>query len=193
MNYLAHCFLSCSEEDLLVGNFIADSIKNKDLILLDDRVREGVYLHRKIDTYTDTHPIVKLGTSRLHKRHGKYAPVIIDIYFDYLLVKNWQKYSGQTLDAFTKETYLSLANRSEEMPDKLRLALPRMIENNWLMSYGTEDGIRFTFSRVQKRVKRPELLEGAMDSLLDDFEAFNEEFNRFFPDVLEYVLKECPC
>lgn len=193
MNYLAHCFLSCSEEDLLIGNFIADSIRNSDLPGLSERVREGVYIHRKIDTYTDNHPLVRQGTKRLHAKHGKYAGVLLDIFFDYLLVKNWATYSGQDLAAWTQNIYRIFETRMEDIPPKLRRSLPYMIADNWLMRYGTEEGLRFTFSKMKNRVRYPEMFSGATDSLLADLDAFNEEFNLFFPDVIAMVEGECAC
>lgn len=191
MNYLAHCFLSCDEEDILIGNFIADSIRNKDLNDLSAGVREGVFLHRKIDTYTDMHPLVKQGTARLHPFHRKYAAVIIDIFYDYLLVRNWEKFSGQDLANWTQEIYAILRKREADIPLKLRRNLPYMIADNWLMRYGTEEGLRFTFSKMKQRVKVPLLFENATDNLLREVEKFDEEFNDFFPDVIAFVNAEC--
>lgn len=193
MNYLAHCFLSCSEEDLLIGNFIADSIRNKDLPALSERVREGVFLHRKIDTYTDIHPMTRQGTARLHSQHGKYAAVIIDIYFDYLLVNNWEKYSSQNLSDWTQNIYEILQRRSGDIPLKMRKHLPEMIADNWLMRYGTEEGLRFTFSKMRKRLKYPDMFDGATDNLLQNYDAFDKEFQQFFPEVITYVEGECGC
>ena len=82
MNYLAHLFLSCQDEDLVIGNFIADSIRNKEVATFSPAIQQGISLHRKIDAYTDSHPIVRLSTRRLHPHHHKYAPVVIDIFFD---------------------------------------------------------------------------------------------------------------
>ena len=193
MNYLAHCLLSCSEEDLLIGNFIADSIRNKDLDALLPRVRDGVYLHRKIDSYTDTHAMTRLGTARLHASHGKYASVIIDIYFDYLLVKNWERYTSQDLGEWTQNIYEILQRRKADIPLKMRKNLPFMIKDNWLMRYGTEEGLRFTFDKMKSRLKYPEMFDGATDNLLNNYDAFEKEFHQFFPEVVAYVDSECGC
>lgn len=193
MNYLAHCFLSCSEEDLLIGNFIADSIRNKDLDALLPRVRAGVVLHRKIDSYTDTHPMTRLGTARLHQYHGKYASVVIDIYFDYLLVKNWDRYTSQDLGEWTQNIYEILQRREADIPLKMRKHLPAMIKDNWLMRYGTEEGLRFTFDKMRSRLKYPEMFDGATDNLLNNYDAFEKEFYQFFPEVVAYVDAECGC
>ena len=193
MNYLAHCFLSCSEEDLLIGNFIADSIRNRDLPALHERVRDGVMLHRKIDTFTDVHPITRQGTARLHPHHGKYAGVVIDIFYDYLLVNNWEKYSGEDPAAWTQNIYRILEKRQTDIPPKLQRSLPHMIRDNWLLRYGTEEGLRFTFSKMKNRVKYPDMMAGAVDNLLNNYAAFNAEFNLFFPEVIAYVEGECKC
>lgn len=193
MNYLAHCFLSCSEEDLLIGNFIADSIRNRDLAALSEGVRAGVMLHRKIDSFTDRHPLTRAGTARLHARHGKYAGVIIDIFYDYLLVKNWARYSAEDLGKWTQKVYRLLEKRSDDLPPGLRRNVPYMIRDNWLMRYGTEAGLRFTFDRMKVRVKYPALFAGATDSLLMNLAAFNRDFNLFFPEVVDFTEGECGC
>ncbi|MEL7021319.1 MAG: DUF479 domain-containing protein, partial [Bacteroidota bacterium] len=84
MNFLAHLFLSCNDESLLIGNFIADAIRNRDLKQYSKAIQSGVLLHRKIDSYTDNHPIIRKGTKRLRPQHRKYAAVVIDVFYDYL-------------------------------------------------------------------------------------------------------------
>jgi len=65
MNFLAHIFLSQHNEDWMIGNLIADFISNRDLDSLNVGVREGVMMHRQIDTFTDSHPVVKKSVRRL--------------------------------------------------------------------------------------------------------------------------------
>ncbi|MEM6697160.1 MAG: hypothetical protein AAF599_02100 [Bacteroidota bacterium] len=84
MNYLAHLFLSCEDEELLIGNFIADFVKNRYREELSPRVLEGIQLHRVIDSFTDRHPVVVQTTRLLHPKHHKYSPVLMDVFFDYL-------------------------------------------------------------------------------------------------------------
>lgn len=83
MNYMAHIYLSHGKEEQLLGNFIADFVGNKDLVNYGKKVIEGIMLHRKIDSFTDNHDIVRKGTKRLRSIQGKYAPVVIDIIYDY--------------------------------------------------------------------------------------------------------------
>ena len=190
MNFLAHFFLSCGDENLMLGNFLADYVSNATVRDYPAAIQEGVQLHRKIDSYTDTHPEVLRGVRRLYSRHGKYAPVLVDVFYDYFLAINWGAYSGQPFDAFTQKAYRVLEQNMDLMPEGLQQRLPLMIADDWLKAYGSHNGIDYTFYRMKRRVSRPEYLEGALDSLIRDFEALNGEFNRFFPDVIGFVREE---
>lgn len=193
MNFLAHIYLSCDNEDLLIGNFIADFIRNKEVPNFSPEIQKGIILHRQIDTFTDEHPLVKKGTRRLQEAHHKYAPVIVDVWYDYLLANNWDRYSGESLDDFCEGVYQVLEKRIDELPLKLQKRLPMMIEHKWLQAYGTNDGIRYTFKRLSERLSKPEYLDGVVDNLLGFNEEMTEEFNLFFPEVIEYVRENCNC
>jgi len=193
MNYLAHLFLSCQDDDLVIGNFIADSIRNKELQTYSSAIQQGIILHRKIDSFTDKHPIVRQGTRRLHPHHGKYAPVVIDIFFDNLLAHNWHRYSSESLPDFAQKMYRLLAKRQLDLPLKMQKYVPNMIASNWLEKYGTKEGLQYTFERMDKRTKFPSNFKNAVSHLEADFDAFNDEFNLFFPDVQQMVLDFCGC
>lgn len=193
MNFLAHLFLSCEREFLIVGNFMADFIRNRDLVSLPGSIIEGVHLHRKIDSYTDNHPVVRQAMRRLYPNHHKYASVVIDVFYDYFLAKNWERYSDRSLLAFTDETYRVLLRNKEIMPPFLQQRLEMMVEDDWLIIYTHVEGLNRTFRRLQRRVSRPELLEGATNTLLKYEEELDEEFQLFFPDVIAYVRDECLC
>jgi len=193
MNFLAHIYLSCDNEDLLIGNFIADFIRNKEVSNFSPEVQKGIILHRQIDTFTDEHPLVRKGTRRLLKAHHKYAPVIVDVWYDYLLANNWERYSGESLDDFSEGIYRILEKRIDELPEKLQKRLPIMIKHKWLQAYGTDVGIRYTFKRLSERLSKPEYMNGVVDNLLSFNKEMTEEFNLFFPEVIEYVRKNCKC
>ncbi|MCB0518258.1 MAG: DUF479 domain-containing protein [Lewinellaceae bacterium] len=187
MNFLAHLFLSGNEEHLIVGNFLGDFLSNKEIANLPRPIEEGVRLHRKIDSFTDQHPIVKIGSKRLQPVHGKYAPVILDVFHDFLLANNWEKYSTQLIEEFAGGVYQVLQNHLHLMPDFLQERLPLMIADDWLVRYGTEDGLRFTLSRLKLRSSAPRYFDNAVESLQKDYHLFNDEFNRFFPEAIAIV------
>lgn len=177
----------------MIGNFIADFVRNKDLARYEAGVVEGVYLHRKIDHYTDNHPIVRQGSHRLRARHGKYAPVLIDLFYDYLLVQHWNQYSSLPLQQFVDQTYQTLERNIHLMPTKLQQILPHWIADNWLPGYGTDDGLAFAIHRMKRRVSKPDLLNDPIVSLKENFEALDIEFQQFFPEVQAFVKAACGC
>lgn len=189
MNFLAHLYLSGENEELLIGNFVADFIRNREVATYSKGIQKGIQLHRKIDYYTDNHPIVRKGTHRLQANHRKYAPVVLDVLFDYLLANNWEKYSEEPIADYTQRVYRILAKNRAILPAKIGNRLPEMIADNWLVKYGWDDGLNYVFERMKKRVSKPELLNNAVASLKADYDLFEEEFNAFFPEVIEYVKK----
>ncbi len=193
MNYLAHLFLSCHDDDLMIGNFIADSIRNKEVANYSEGIQQGISLHRKIDSFTDNHPIVRQSTRRLHPHHHKYAPVVIDVFFDNLLANNWQLYASETLPDFAKRMYAILTKRQLDLPLKMQKYVPSMVANDWLQKYGTTDGLQYTFERMDKRTKFKSNFVNAVSHLQADYELYEQEFNLFFPDVIEMANEFCRC
>ena len=187
MNYLAHLFLSCDNEDHLLGNFIADSIKRPEGLVFSQSIKEGIKLHKLIDQYTDTHPLVKQSTKRLHHKHHKYSSVVIDIWYDHLLAKNWNKYSDISLRLFADKMYSILKRRVGDMPSKMKLNLPAMAADDWLMKYAEMDGMLEMFARLSKRVSRPELLLDVKETFLEAEEGLEADFQEFFPYLQRYI------
>ena len=188
MNFLAHLFLSFDDHDIMIGNFIADMIKNKDVITYSQAVQKGITLHRKIDYYTDIHPKVKEGTKLMQPYHRKYSPVVVDVFYDYLLSKNWEKYSTESLEDFAQRTYKILHNRIDDMPPNLKKRLPSMIAHDWLQGYSKKEGLHYTFERMKSRLSKPEQLQNVVDNLMKHEEELNDGFNIFFPEMIEYVI-----
>ena len=119
--------------------------------------------------------------------------MLVDIYYDYLLSLAWDTYDGRSLRAFTNQTYETLRDYRSYMPERIAERTERMIQDDWLFRYQTAEGIERTFYFMRRRVSKPELFEGATNSLLDHQAAYEAEFASFFPDVIEYVRKECLC
>jgi len=190
MNFLAHLFLTYNEEELTVGNYIADFIRNRHLSMFDDRVVQGVMIHRFIDQFTDTHPSVLASTRILHERHGKYAPVVIDVFYDYILTKNWHLFTDIELREFCDTTYSVLNSNSELFPDYLRDITYRMIADDFLIKYGTIDGLNKTFYRIGRRAKFESNFESAVLDLEEHYDAINNGFLEFFPEIVDAVKQE---
>ena len=135
MNFLAHIYLSGEDEGITIGNFIADGIKGKKYKKFPLKIQKGILLHREIDTYTDSHPIVKQSTARLHKNYSHYSGVIVDILYDHFLAKNWNQYHELPLDEYVENFYDLLRNNFTILPTRIQRMMPYMIADNWLLMF----------------------------------------------------------
>lgn len=191
MNHLAHFVLSGDDDDLAMGNFVADFITNRQLPDFREGVQRGIHLHRAIDAFTDAHPVVKQSTKRLHPFHHKYSPVIVDVYYDFLLAKNWEKCQAigpsVSLPVFVEKAYNLLTSRAKEMPERLQMFLPRMVADNFLMKPTTFEGLNKSFERIEKATHFPSNFSNAAGHLEEFLSEFDAEFCLFFPDLQNHV------
>src|SRR5690606_39969566 len=61
---------------ILVGNFIGDFVRGDIASRFEPEIVQGIYLHREIDDFTDSHPSVKAAQELLKPQFGRYALVI---------------------------------------------------------------------------------------------------------------------
>lgn len=167
----------------MIGNFIADGIRGNQFTHLDYEIQQGIKLHREIDTFTDAHPIVRKSKRRLHKRYGLYAGVVIDIFYDHYLARNWGKYSAIPLDLYVDQVYELLQNNFEILPEKTQEMLPFMIEYNWLYNYQFQEGIERVMNGMNRRTKN----RGQINLAIEDLKAldceFQQDFTQFFKEL----------
>ncbi len=186
MNYLAHVYLSHNNEDLMIGNFIADHVKGKAIMDFSDEIRAGIVLHREIDQYTDSHPVFLKSKMRLANNYRKYAGVIVDMFYDHFLAANWNDYSDEGLEEYTKRNYKILMKKFIILPRKTKYILPFMAKSNWLMNYGSFEGLHRALSGMAKRTPYESRMEKATVDLKIDYELYKQEFREFFPEVINF-------
>lgn len=185
MNYLAHLFLSQKKPSITLGNFLGDIVKVKNVPKLPKDIQLGIELHRKIDEFTDQHPFVKQAVSLIQPHQGRYAAVAVDIYFDFFLCQNWNKYSQETLDDFSEWCNKLIIGHLELVPQKYKAQVQLMTNHNWLKSYSDLGGLHYTFMKVKQRAKFENKFELATVHLEQNQEKLNHNFNNFFPELLE--------
>ncbi|PCH94680.1 MAG: hypothetical protein COB85_05375 [Bacteroidetes bacterium] len=187
MNFLAHLYLSGNDDDILIGNFIADSVKGSALKNYTDPIQEGIILHRKIDAFTDSHPVVLKGKVRLRPKYHKYAPVIMDVFYDHFLAIHWDDYSEMSLTDYVSVIHGLLDENKNSFPERSKMMLPYMIKGNWLLGYSGLEGINRSLSGMARRTNFKSDMEFATKDLARDYELYEEEFQEFFPLLIDYV------
>ena len=190
MNFLAHIYLSGNSKQIKIGNFIADAVKGKNYTNYVTTIQEGIFLHRKIDSFTDTHTIVKVSKRRLHPRYKHYDGVIIDILYDHFLAKNWASYCQTPLEEYAQEFYKLLESNYNILPEKIQYFLPYMIKGDWLYNYSTLEGIEKVLIGMDKRTKNKSQMYLVIEDLKLHYIAFDNDFTTFFNDLQQFCLEE---
>ncbi|WP_397299805.1 ACP phosphodiesterase [Nonlabens ulvanivorans] len=190
MNYLAHIYLSGNDTELRIGNFIADSVRGKDFTMFPERVAQGIILHRHIDTFTDSHPIVKLSKDLIRSEYGHWSSVIVDLYYDHFLAANWADFHKEPLDIYVEQFYSDLKKNYNILPEKVQKFLPYMVDQNWISSYATVDGISRIFHQMNHRTKNRSKMNFAPIELVKYYNEMERHFREFFEDLEFHVKKQ---
>jgi acyl carrier protein phosphodiesterase len=190
MNYLAHIFLSGNNDLLKIGNFMADGIRGNDYLNYPEEVKNGIILHRHIDTFTDAHPIYRKSKHRLHQKYGHYSGVIMDILYDHFLAKNWNLYSDEHLEDYVANFYQLLEDNYTILTPTIRDILPYMSQKNWLVSYATLSGIESILLQMDYRTKHRANMQEAILELQLFYAEFEEEFTLFFEELRAFCLQQ---
>lgn len=189
MNYLAHLYLSNNDPQILIGNFIADHVKGSAVDTYTGGIREGIRIHRFIDAFTDAHPVVATSKERLRPEFRKYAPVIVDVFYDHFLARDWEQYHGSTLSDFASESYKLLYENAALIPDRALHMLRYMEAQNWLLSYAGMEGMQRALTGLSRRTTFESNMQNAHLFLEKHYVAFEEEFQVFFPELRSYVSR----
>ncbi|PLX05069.1 MAG: DUF479 domain-containing protein [Marinilabiliales bacterium] len=190
MNFLAHAHLSGDDNELMIGNFIADSVKGKKHKDYPKGIERGIILHRKIDSYTDRHEVVKESMSLIRNEYGKFSGIIVDIYYDHFLAAGWSKYSNIGLHAYTQKVYSVLKRNFFILPSRSQRILPFMISQNWLNGYANTEELKKVFYGMDRRTSNISGMRNAVDQLIENYKELEEHFMEFYPQLQLYVENE---
>jgi acyl carrier protein phosphodiesterase len=190
MNFLAHIYLSGDNDLIKIGNFMADGIRGKQFKNYPLEVQKGIVLHRAIDTFTDAHPVFRRSTKKLHSRYHHYAGVIVDVFYDHFLAKNWVNYSDEDLGGYVAAFYQSLSDNTSILSEKTVMLMPYMIKQNWLVSYQTIEGIDKILTQMDSRTKNESKMRFASEELMEFYTEFEEDFTKFFEDLRAHARQK---
>lgn len=189
MNYLAHLFLAGGSPEAVAGHVLADFVKGKDLDALCPEMRRGVQLHRSVDAFTDSHPVVLHSRQRLSSRWPRVSGILTDIYYDHVLARDWKRYSPVELREFLDAAYCALRSCAPKIaPSPMREAAQRLVEHDLLMKYTRLEGIEWALQRMSRRLCHGRFqLEKALEDLVLHDSALARDFHEFFPKLQSHV------
>ena len=191
MNWLAHLFLAAPDVESRLGNLLGDLVKGKARDTLSPGLKRGLECHQAIDTFTDSHPLVKHSKQYIDQEYCRFSGILIDVFYDHILAKNWEHYSLISLEQFTQEIYLAFDDYLELIPPYARAVIKAASAENWFLSYRDLAGIELTLKRISWKFSRRRNkhydLSPAMEQLSRNYQELEQDFAVFFPELMAHI------
>ena len=189
MNFLAHLHLSDGTPGSMLGGIVADFVKGQDVAALPLTILAGVHLHRQVDAFTDRHPVVQRSIGRIADQFHWFSGIIIDIYYDHILARDWHQYATEPLPQFASRAYSTLETLLPHVTGEAHEFVRRFVDDDRIAQYATQDGITETLARVSRRIAarmptRAIPLEAAMPFLTERHSDFATDFHAFYPELI---------
>ena len=186
MNFLAHSYLSFSEEQL-VGNMIADFVKNRDVARLPESIQKGIKLHRAIDTFTDAHPLIHEAKAPFRPLVRLYSGAFVDVAFDYFLANDTTENSQREWQEHSREVYAVLRRYKEFLPEVFKKVLDKMQQDDWLYNYRNEWGIEYSFRNLVNKAQFLDKTINVFPAFLANKDFLREKYEIFFPEIKSFA------
>ncbi|GAA0854792.1 ACP phosphodiesterase [Aliiglaciecola litoralis] len=187
MNYLAHIHLAHASQTSLLGNFLGDFVKGKQIELLDAELHKGVWLHRKIDAYTDSHPCVVGLKRQFPPTLRRMSGVILDIYFDYLLCQHWSTFSDVSLEKLLALFYQQLGTHDLILNSRFQRIRSSLLTDHWLINYTRRAGFVSACYQIEKRLRNRIIFAQQADQYMVELHStVEEQFMTFYPQLIHY-------
>ncbi|WP_047393916.1 ACP phosphodiesterase [Chitinibacter sp. ZOR0017] len=190
MNYLAHLHLAPDEAQARVGNLLGDFIKPAYAGHLPPALQAGLRLHLQIDQYTDQHPLIRAARPWFHPSRQRFAGILLDIFFDHFLARDWGQWHPQPLTTFTQQVYAELFSHWDYLPPRLQHNLPAMQQEDWLGGYRELARIERVLAGFARfRLSRPTPFAAGFLDLQANYAEFGALFQAFYPQLQAHVAQ----
>lgn len=187
MNFLAHLRLAGDDPEAQVGQVLADLLAGTPVATLPPGIQAGIRAHQRIDAFTDRHVVVEASRRRFTPPYRRFAGVLLDVYFDHLLARNWERYGdGSRLEDFAESRYSVLARYRHLPVGRYRTVVNAMRSGRWLEGYADFGGVERALQGLARRFSRENPVASAGSVLLQLDALLEDDFARFFPDLVAF-------
>jgi len=198
MNFLAHLHIAEHTKTSLLGNFLGDFIKGNPQERFAHEVVQGIRLHRFVDSYTDSHSLVKLSKPMFNKDLRRFSPIALDMFWDHCLAKHWSLFHHSSLTDFSLQAQFTIQKEIQQLSQPLPVEFIKVSESlwegKWFEHYTKIENIDFALRRIALRRPRMAPLADTFSTLSSHYDQLSEMFFELYPDILlastEAIKKE---
>lgn len=191
MNFLAHLHLAFHTRSSLTGNLMGDFVKGPLPTGLASQLDEGIWLHRRIDAFTDAHSEHKAVVACFNAPWRRFGGIVVDMLYDHWLSQHWQRFSPEPLPQFLARSYRQLLADHHTLQGGLPAPLKRMAEQDWLASYHCKEGLTQALNGIGRRLRRPVPLGEALLTLdTEQWQRGEAGFLHFYPELMDFSQQQ---
>ena len=184
MNLLAHLHLSDGlPAGVAAGNLLADFLRRLGAEAPDAAFAAGVRRHRAIDAFADADPALRAVRAGFAPPWRRWGGILLDVAGDYFLTRDWPRYSAVPLRDHVAARLADVQGYLRGRPTPLRPLVDRLRAEDWLLSYGTLDGLRLAFERIARRSPAAAALRGAEREIARRQSELQAAFAEFYPRI----------
>lgn len=189
MNFLAHLALAAPDDRLMAGGFLGDFIKGPVPSDLESGISQGVLLHRSIDAFSDAHPQVAKLRSLLPAGWGRFTGIILDLFVDHYLSRNWEVFSSSSLDSFVSSSRKALLRHQHLASDAALQVMDRIYRYQWLQRYAETEFTLEALRRIGSRIRFDNPLHRCQELIPDYYEQLCTSAHILYADSLVHVAE----
>lgn len=186
MNYLFHLYLSGDDPDILTGNLMGDFVKGRVGEQYPPRLRSGIVLHRRIDSFAQTHPLFRQSKQRIDPAFGHWRGVLVDMFYDHFLADEWSRWSAEPFESYLTRVRRIIESNHRYLPERMAGLVPVIFET-MLPSYRTVLGVGQALERMSRRIQRSNPLADGVGELRRNLVGLRHDFHEFMPHVQRNV------
>jgi acyl carrier protein phosphodiesterase len=186
LNYLAHFHLSHGDDQLLLGALLGDFVKGPLKGERSKGLEQGIFLHRKIDAFTDSNEALKQVHQLFSSGYRRYAGIMTDVVFDHFLTLHWSDFHHQPLKDFSQQIYLLLDN-SDQLSGTAKLQAENLSRYDVFQNYQYWETVEATLEKISQRLSRTNPLATAAKEMTPHYNALEKAFLVFYPQLQGYA------
>jgi len=190
MNFLAHIYLSGTNKQIQIGNFIGDFVKGKAYETYPEAIKKGILLHRAIDDFTDKHKATKEAILPLKPFFGRYSGVVVDLFYDHCLASEWKHYTEIPLSNAVDQFHQNLNEHFGYLPPRVKQIVPSLIRNRRLETYTEFRGVEKALEIMANRTSLPDKTSTAINILEKNRERYQELTSQLIDNLIPVLRKD---